>query len=564
MGGLTERLAAPVERIGRIVRRRRLDGRLPEPTARLLRDLAKLTLLTKVSRSTALVTKPLARHAMALAPGEPPPGRWRRWRTTEQLEVPLSELSHRLATPVVKKLEEVGLAPFLIEHDRHHVHIGLMADDRRPALEALRQLDESSSWYLDARRGHRWSLHEVDSVGARRALRSESWRVFRCWSVGPELVAGPGQAIEISFWTTGSEGRAERLGYRGLHRMEADTPRSTESVDGHVYPGSAAFPVGRSLTRFREPIDVVYTWVDGDDPVWSASLEEWKRAEGPDPRGEQAAHSSRYTSRDELRYSLRSVWLNAGWVRHIYVVTADQVPEWLIEDDRLSVVSHRDIFPADALPTFNSHAIESRLHHIQGLAEHFIYFNDDMFLGREVTPEQFFTPNGLSRFFESEARVPTPSGGPDLAVDTAARRGQRLIDDEFGSVVTHKLHHAPYALRRSVMAEVEQRFPEVVGPTTARRFRHPDDLSIPSAFAHHYGFATGRALPAELHVGYENLGSRNLALFLRRALLGRDFDAFCINETERWESEPERATAQVVAFFEQYFPLPSPWERRVG
>ena len=554
-------MAAPLGRVGRVLRRRRLDGRLPEPTARLLRDLVKLELRSTVSRFTAVVRAPLPGATIALAPGEPPPGRWHRWRADEPLEVSLTELSHQLARPVLAQFERADLDPFLIEHDRHHVHIGLMSDDRRAALGALRNLGGPFNWYIDSRRGHRWSLHEVHDVGARRALRSESWRVFRCVSLGPELVAGPPQAVEISFWTPGSDGRVERLGFRGLHRMERDTERTVESVDGYDYPGLAAFPVGRSLSRFREPIDVVYTWVDGEDPVWSSSLAKWKRDEGADRRGDHAAHSSRYTSHDELRYSLRSVWLNAGWVRRIYVVTADQVPDWLIEDDRLRIVSHREILPPEALPTFNSHAIESRLHHIEGLAEHFIYFNDDMFLGRAVTPEQFFTPNGLSRFFESEARVPTSSGRPDLAVDTAARRGQRLIDEEFGTVVTHKLHHAPYSLRRSAMTEVEQRYPTVVRATTARRFRHPEDLSIPSAFAHHYGFVTGRAVPGHLHIGYENLGSRNLTLFLRRALLGRDFDAFCINETERWETDPELATAQVMTFFERYFPVRSPWER---
>lgn len=342
--------------------------------------------------------------------------------------------------------------------------------------------------------------------------------------------------------------------------MEVHAERTLERLDGRTYPGSDAFPVERSLTRFREPIDVVYTWVDGNDPAWSSSLAEWREIEQADSRGDHAAHAARYASRDELKYSLRSLWMNAGWVRKVYVVTADQRPEWLIEDDRLQVISHREILPVEALPTFNSHAIESRLHHIEGLSEHFVYFNDDMFLGRAVTPEQFFTPNGLSRFFESDARVPTPSGLPDLAVDTAARRGQELIDREFGTVVTHKLHHAPYALRRSVMSELEERFPDVVGATTTRRFRHPEDLSIPSAFAHHYGFATGRAVPGVLNVGYENLGSRNLRLFLERALLGRDFDAFCINETERWETKPTSAAHRLRTFLEEYFPAPSPWE----
>ena len=558
---LRHRLTATFGRSRRILDRRLLDGRLPEPTARLLRELIRLEVTHRLRRARARfvasirldVGTPLRRSTS---------GTWRAWTTTGELGVPLAEYGHLLATEVVTEFERADLAPFLVARSDEHLHFGLMADRRRDALAVLAALGESSTWYLRWRRGHRWHLSRPNSLLTRRATRAECWHVFRCASMGPELVAGPEQAVEISFWTPGSSGRHERLGHRGLERFDPAAAVTVETVDGHAYPGSSAFPVGRSLVELNEPVDVVYTWVDGDDPTWRTEFEHWKHIDDPDRRGDHAAHASRYASRDELRYSLRSLWSNAGWVRHVYIVTADQVPDWLHQDDRLTVVPHHSIFPHEWLPTFNSHAIESRLHHIDGLAEHFVYLNDDMFLGRQVAPGRFFTPNGLSRFFESGARVPTvATGSPDLAVDTAARRGQRLIEDAFGVTVTHKLHHAPYALRRSVMFEVEERFREVVEATSRQRFRHPDDLSIPSAFAHHYGFCTGRAVPGDLHVGYENLGSRRLGLFLRRALLGRDFDAFCINETETWESDPARAAASVRSFLARYFPVPSPWER---
>ena len=42
-------------------------------------------------------------------------------------------------------------------------------------------------------------------------------------------------------------------------------------------------------------------------------------------------------------------------------------------------------------PTFNSLAIESNLHRIAGLSEKFIYFNNDMFIGKPVSSEYFFS-----------------------------------------------------------------------------------------------------------------------------------------------------------------------------
>ncbi|MFJ9753171.1 hypothetical protein [Streptomyces chartreusis] len=63
--------------------------------------------------------------------------------------------------------------------------------------------------------------------------------------------------------------------------------------------------------------------------------------------------ASRYTSHDELKNALRSLTMYDDFVRHIYLVTDGQKPQWL--DDTTSgitVVDHRDIFPADALPLF--------------------------------------------------------------------------------------------------------------------------------------------------------------------------------------------------------------------
>ena len=42
------------------------------------------------------------------------------------------------------------------------------------------------------------------------------------------------------------------------------------------------------------------------------------------------------------------------------------------------------------LPTFNINSIELNLHRIKGLSEHFVFFNDDMFLIDSVRPEDFF------------------------------------------------------------------------------------------------------------------------------------------------------------------------------
>lgn len=118
-------------------------------------------------------------------------------------------------------------------------------------------------------------------------------------------------------------------------------------------------------------VDVVYTWVNGTDPAWQQQYLRWRRA-APGGSGPGSADGSddlrRFRDNDELRHSMRSVHMFAPWVRHIFVLTDGQVPAWLdLEHPRVSVVSHREVFPdASVLPVFSSPAIETHLHRIPG------------------------------------------------------------------------------------------------------------------------------------------------------------------------------------------------------
>ena len=65
------------------------------------------------------------------------------------------------------------------------------------------------------------------------------------------------------------------------------------------------------------------------------------------------------------------------------------------------------------LPVFNSNSIITQLHHIDGLSEHYLYLNDDMFFGRDVRPDFFWLPSGIAKVFPSRQRRPYAPIGPD-------------------------------------------------------------------------------------------------------------------------------------------------------
>lgn len=137
-------------------------------------------------------------------------------------------------------------------------------------------------------------------------------------------------------------------------------------------------------------IDIVYMWVDGNDPVWLKKKNKYLgKAEG---QNEELSGICRYEQHDELLYSLRSVSCYAPWIRYIYIVTDGQVPVWLNTDHpKLKIIDHKEIIEERYLPLFNSTAIELNLARIPGLSEYFLLANDDTYFGRPVSPSFFFT-----------------------------------------------------------------------------------------------------------------------------------------------------------------------------
>ena len=129
-------------------------------------------------------------------------------------------------------------------------------------------------------------------------------------------------------------------------------------------------------------IDLVYLWVDGSDPAW---LTKKQQVTGIVSDQSETNNKGRYINNDELRYSLRSVERYVPWIRKIFIVTDNQFPEWLNKDHpKIRVVDHREIMPEEALPCFNSSVIEYFLYRIPGLADRFLFANDDMFFNKTL------------------------------------------------------------------------------------------------------------------------------------------------------------------------------------
>lgn len=365
--------------------------------------------------------------------------------------------------------------------------------------------------------------------------------------------------VEIEFWDRLPDGTlvAPRPN-RWTPEAPAGSATATVEVAGVRVPTLPlmALPTAYDATF---PIDVVYTWVDGDDPAWNAARQE----RGGERTRPEAGGQARFRSRDELLHSMRSVHLYAPWVRTIHLVTAGQRPPWLADDalldGRVRVVDHREILPPDALPTFNSQAIETALHQVPGLAEHFVYLNDDVFLGRATRPEMFFSPGGDFAAFVGDGVVGLP-GTADKPFLHAAGNNRALIEDAFGVAVTQVMAHSPHPHRVSVLAEVESRFADAVARTARSPFRADTDVSMLSSLAQHYGLVTGTAYAASAEHAFVDLSNARIERQLRQ-LRARDRDFFCIGDHHEYAVDAEAVDAMLSEFLADYFPVRAPWER---
>lgn len=292
--------------------------------------------------------------------------------------------------------------------------------------------------------------------------------------------------------------------------------------------------------RDFDKVDVVFTWVDGDDPRWKRrKMEASHSIDSAHPTGD-ATHPTRFKSQHELMYSIRSVLRYFVNVGNIFVVTDNQTPAFLGNlMHRVKIVDHRDIMSEEYTPTFNSHAIEANLHHIPNLREYYLYMNDDMFFASALSSFDFFDEYGRSRQFYSKAKcLPNIANGhSEVAATASGINNRNLISGKFGYFSFRKFQHTAIATRKSIMFEMEKDIPQAWRKTLPNRFRSHDDFSIAGALYNQYSAARGLSVPGTLKYLYLPTTSRESSK-AARVLLEDDWirpQTFCVNDTEPTE-----------------------------
>ena len=331
----------------------------------------------------------------------------------------------------------------------------------------------------------------------------------------------------------------------------------------------------------KSGIDFVLLWVDGNDPAW---LEE-KNKYAP-LKVNYSSGTNRFRDWDNLQYWFRGVEQFAPWVDNIYFITWGHVPAWLdTRHPKLKVINHKDYIPEQYLPTFNSNTIELNLHRLPQLSEKFVLFNDDTFLLKNTTAEDFFV-NGMPKdSFILNPVLPVGELGR-IAYTNVNNTGiinmnfqknavikkhfKKVFSLKYGSQLIRTLllmawkpfvgfsnPHLPMSHLKSRFDFMWERETEKLNATCMNKFRGLNDLN--HWLMRYWNLCEGIFVPREISFGkYFNI-SDNL-LPITQYITGQKGKVICINDFDP-DIDFERAKQEINEALNGLLPEKSSFER---
>ncbi|MEQ6167141.1 MULTISPECIES: Stealth CR1 domain-containing protein [unclassified Ekhidna] len=303
-----------------------------------------------------------------------------------------------------------------------------------------------------------------------------------------------------------------------------------------------------SKQEINKPIDLVYTWVDGNDLEYQKLVN--KYYEKP-----LDLNPERYRDLfDLMKYSLRSVEKFAPWINHIYIFTCrPQKPDWLnIDHPKISVVHHDEVFDEQDVPTFNYNVIESYIHKIPGLSDDFIYLNDDFLFGNEVHPQDFYTKDG-------KVLIHGTLFGENL--------GWRIYNKKNDIVGLGLIEHSPLLIRKEWWQGMQDARQELIKEIKSHKFREDTDVMTYKLYRwytlkHQSKYCRPIKLPELLKIHSFHKITNNLKKQKRafKWLEKKQPKFYCLND-DQGKNPNQKVVAIVQEFLHRMYPDKSGYER---
>jgi hypothetical protein len=192
----------------------------------------------------------------------------------------------------------------------------------------------------------------------------------------------------------------------------------------------------------NKTIDIVLPWVNPLDKEWQSEFIAYKRLAGD-------KSDNRFRDAGTLPYWFKLIRKNTQFNYRIVLIVASesQLPKWLNKSDPdLRIVYHTEFIPKHELPTFSSNVINCYIPFISDLNEHYILFNDDIFMVRPTTITDWFLRD-LPKFHIEHRKFPRKS---DCVWDLNIANSQLIINTLFNAQLFIVPEHAALPHKRSI------------------------------------------------------------------------------------------------------------------
>ncbi len=246
------------------------------------------------------------------------------------------------------------------------------------------------------------------------------------------------------------------------------------------------------MTKYKtniHNIDAVILWVDGNDDKHKIKISNYV-----DNKSEISLTKfrTRFDQVNEIKFTIDSILKFAPYIENIHIITDEQTPEFLEKIDnndyykKVSIVDHKVVFKdfEQFLPTFNCRPIETCMHRIPGLAEHFIYFNDDFFLIKHTKPTDFFR-NGLPVLRGKWLKFDKDIFYKKFKkIRVGHKKAQQKAAQLIGLEKYYNFKHTPHPLRKSTFKTYFNNNPNIFIENIKYKFRNENQFT-PQGLANH-------------------------------------------------------------------------------
>lgn len=308
-------------------------------------------------------------------------------------------------------------------------------------------------------------------------------------------------------------------------------------------------------------IDVVYTWVNGSDPINIENrIKRGKKFKNAKEVKSSTETSQRYRDLETLKYSLRSIKQFAPFVNNIWIITANQIPTWFNTsyEGNIEFIFHEELFlNNDDLPTFNSNAIEANLHSIPSrVADCFLFLNDDILFGNDVVAEDFFDGDKIAVYPESWT---APSNLTEIWHLTINYTNQNLDRVWNETKDRYYASHGVHPMYRRTLEIMHEELKFEIENTSASPFRDEHNMQTPF-MNQQYNMKYFNTFPpgkVNEYFTFEDSEETMDSLFLH--LFENRYKSVCLND-RLTENPPQAVLDKITNFFEEYYPDKGDWE----